>query len=98
MRILRIATVAALVGVGVVIGYLAADDGASAASGNLSAQDYADIQQLYWRYNHGADFGRVLCGLQVPPDEKQKFRAFLKNLGYAYVEETNNPAYQLFLS
>ena len=56
MRTVRAATVVALIGIGVVIGYLSAQGNVSAASDGLSAQDYADIQQLYWRYNHGADF------------------------------------------
>ena len=56
MRTLRVSTVIALVGIGVVIGYFSAQSGVSAASDGLAAQDYADIQQLYWRYNHGADF------------------------------------------
>jgi threonine dehydratase len=56
-----------------------------------------NISLFHYR-NHGAEVGRVLCGLQVPPGEKQKFRAFLKNLGYAYSDESDNPAYRLFLA
>lgn len=56
-----------------------------------------NISLFHYR-NHGADFGRVLVGMQVPPEEKRQFKEFLDNLGYEYVEETNNPAYQLFLS
>lgn len=56
-----------------------------------------NISLFHYR-NHGADFGRVLVGMQVPPGEKQAFHAFLANLGYAYVDETRNPAYGLFLS
>ncbi len=55
-----------------------------------------NISLFHYR-NHGADFGRVLVGIQVPPDEKKTFRLFLKDLGYSYVEETENPAYKLFL-
>ncbi len=55
-----------------------------------------NISLFHYR-NHGADFGRVLCGMQVPPQEKQAFREFLKDLGYPYKEETDNPAYRLFL-
>ncbi len=55
-----------------------------------------NISLFHYR-NHGADFGRVLCGMQVPPREKPAFRAFLKDLGYPYKEETDNPAYRLFL-
>ncbi len=56
-----------------------------------------NISLFHYR-NHGADFGRVLVGMQVPPGEKQAFHAFLANLGYEYVDETRNPAYGLFLS
>ncbi len=52
---------------------------------------------LFHYRNHGADFGRVLCGMQVPPQEKRAFKEFLKDLGYPYKEETDNPAYRLFL-
>jgi threonine dehydratase len=56
-----------------------------------------NISLFHYR-NHGADFGRVLIGMQVPPEDKRAFQIFLKNLGYEYVEETRNPAYKLFLS
>ncbi len=56
-----------------------------------------NISLFHYR-NHGADFGRVLVGMQVPPADKKKFQAFLDNLGYEYAEETDNPAYKLFLS
>jgi threonine dehydratase len=55
-----------------------------------------NISLFHYR-NHGADFGRVLVGMQVPPQDKRKFQAFLDNLGYEYTEETRNPAYRLFL-
>jgi threonine dehydratase len=55
-----------------------------------------NISLFHYR-NHGADFGRVLCGMQVPPQEKRAFRNFLRDLGYPYKEETDNPAYRLFL-
>jgi threonine dehydratase len=55
-----------------------------------------NISLFHYR-NHGADFGRVLVGMQVPPGDKRRFNGFLKDLGYAYVEETDNPAYRLFL-
>lgn len=55
-----------------------------------------NISLFHYR-NHGADFGRVLVGIQVPPAEKAEFDAFLQSLGYPYWEETNNPAYKLFL-
>lgn len=55
-----------------------------------------NISLFHYR-NHGADFGRVLVGMQVPPKDKKDFEGFLKNLGYEYAEETANPAYKLFL-
>ena len=55
-----------------------------------------NISLFHYR-NHGADFGRVLVGMQVPPHEQTEFVAFLQNLGYPYWDETQNPAYQLFL-
>jgi threonine dehydratase len=55
-----------------------------------------NISLFHYR-NHGADSGRVLVGMQVPAAEKRAFRAFLDGLGYDYAEETDNPAYQMFL-
>jgi threonine dehydratase len=55
-----------------------------------------NISLFHYR-NHGSDFGRVLVGMQVPPEEKADFQSFLKDLGYHYTEETDNPAYQMFL-
>jgi threonine dehydratase len=56
-----------------------------------------NISLFHYR-NHGSDYGRVLVGMQVPPGEMRQFREFLKNLGYAYWNETDNPAYKLFLA
>ncbi|MCZ6484148.1 MAG: threonine ammonia-lyase, biosynthetic [Acidobacteria bacterium] len=53
---------------------------------------------LFHYRNHGADFGRVLVGMQVVAEDKKAFQEFLDNLGYEYAEETGNPAYKLFLS
>jgi threonine dehydratase len=55
-----------------------------------------NISLFHYR-NHGADYGRVLVGMQVPPADKGEFRRFLDRLGYDYVEETGNPAYRMFL-
>ena len=55
-----------------------------------------NISLFHYR-NQGADYGRVLVGMQVPRRELGEFRAFLKKLGYPYAEETRNPAYKLFL-
>ena len=55
-----------------------------------------NISLFHYR-NHGADYGRVLVGMQVPKRDKRKFAAFLANLGYPYRDESANPAYRLFL-
>jgi threonine dehydratase len=47
--------------------------------------------------NQGADYGRILVGLQVPASDKKAFAAFLAELGYRYWDESANPAYKLFL-
>jgi len=56
-----------------------------------------NISLFHYR-NHGADTGRVLVGMQVPPKEMKEFRTFLKNLDYRYWDESKNPAYRLFLA
>ena len=56
-----------------------------------------NISLFHYR-NHGADYGRVLVGMQVPPAEMKQFKEFLKKLGYAHWNETDNPAYKLFLA
>lgn len=56
-----------------------------------------NISLFHYR-NHGADFGRVLVGIQVPEGDSKEFKEFLNQLGYVYNEETDNPAYKLFLS
>ncbi len=55
-----------------------------------------NISLFHYR-NHGADFGRILVGMQVPPHEINDFTDFLNSLGYPYWDETQNPAYKLFL-
>ncbi|GAB2465851.1 threonine ammonia-lyase, biosynthetic [Comamonas humi] len=55
-----------------------------------------NISLFHYR-NQGADYGRILVGMQVPPEDAQAFEAFLNTLGYPWVEETQNPAYKLFL-
>ncbi len=54
-----------------------------------------NISLFHYR-NHGAAFGRVLIGLQVPKPERHAFREFLGTIGYAYADETENTAYRLF--
>jgi threonine dehydratase len=55
-----------------------------------------NISLFHYR-NQGADYGRILVGLQVPPKDSKVFDQFLKALGYPYAEETDNPVYRLFL-
>jgi threonine dehydratase len=55
-----------------------------------------NISLFHYR-NHGSDYGRVLAGIQVPPAERAEFLEHLNELHYAYVEETANPAYRMFL-
>ena len=55
-----------------------------------------NISLFHYR-NHGAAYGRVLVGIQVPPNELNQFQAFLDEVGYPYWNEEGNPAYQLFL-
>lgn len=55
-----------------------------------------NISLFHYR-NNGADFGRVLVGIQVPPQDEELFQEFLRTLGYRFWDETNHPAYKLFL-
>jgi threonine dehydratase len=55
-----------------------------------------NISVFHYR-NNGADYGRIVVGIQVPPDEMQEWQAFLDTLGYHYGDESHNPAYKLFL-
>lgn len=55
-----------------------------------------NISLFHYR-NHGAAYGRVLAGIQVPVKERIDFDRFLQKLGYRYWEETGNPIYKLFL-
>ena len=55
-----------------------------------------NISLFHYR-NQGADFGRILVGMQVPKADNKAFKTFLDTVGYPHVEETSNPAYQLFL-
>lgn len=55
-----------------------------------------NISLFHYR-NHGSDFGRVLVGIQIPLKDRQNFCSFLNELGYEWKEETDNPAYKLFL-
>jgi len=55
-----------------------------------------NISLFHYR-NHGADYGRILVGLQVPEADEAEFSAFLEALGYPYWNESDHPAYRLFL-
>ncbi|NOQ93762.1 MAG: threonine ammonia-lyase, biosynthetic [Methylophaga sp.] len=55
-----------------------------------------NISLFHYR-NHGAAYGRVLVGVQVSNGEQEDFHHFLNELGYNYWQETDNPAYRLFL-
>jgi len=56
-----------------------------------------NISLFHYR-NHGAAYGRVLVGLQIPLKERKDLKGYMDKLGYPYWEETDNPAYKLFLS
>ncbi|BAZ20821.1 threonine dehydratase [Kalymmatonema gypsitolerans NIES-4073] len=55
-----------------------------------------NISVFHYR-NNGADYGRIVVGMQVPPHEMEEWQAFLDTLGYRYWDESHNPAYKLFL-
>lgn len=55
-----------------------------------------NISLFHYR-NHGADIGKVLAGIQVPPEDNAEFDSILKQVGYAFVEETENPVYKRLL-
>ncbi len=55
-----------------------------------------NISLFHYR-NNGADYGRIVVGMQVPPAEMNEWQAFLDTLGYRYWDENQNPAYRLFL-
>jgi len=52
---------------------------------------------LFHYRNHGSDYGRVLAGIQVPPATREDFLAHLNVLHYGYIDESENPAYRIFL-
>ena len=55
-----------------------------------------NISLFHYR-NHGSDYGRILAGIDVPADETGELEAHLKELGYPHWEESDNPAYKMFL-
>ena len=56
-----------------------------------------NISLFHYR-NHGADYGRILIGMQVPASDKKELKKFLAGLGYPHWDESDNPAYRLFLA
>ncbi len=56
-----------------------------------------NISLFHYR-NHGSDYGRVLAGIQVAPEETEELEAHLAQLGYAHWDETSNSAYRMFLA
>lgn len=56
-----------------------------------------NISLFHYR-NHGADYGRIVLGIQVPPHEMDEWQAFLDTINYRYWDENQNPAYKLFLA
>jgi threonine dehydratase len=56
-----------------------------------------NISLFHYR-NHGSDYGRVLCGIQVPNKKEDQLTEHLSKLGYSYWEESKNPAYEMFLT
>jgi threonine dehydratase len=52
---------------------------------------------LFHYRNQGADYGRILVGIQVPRGDKKALKLFLENLNVPFVDETDNPVYRLFL-
>ena len=63
----------------------------------LNSMDHNWNISLFHYRNHGADYGRVLVGMQVPRTDKKALKTFLDTLGYRYWDESDNPAYRLFL-
>ena len=55
-----------------------------------------NISLFHYR-NHGADYGKILVGMQVPQEDKKAFKEFLKTTNYRHWDESAHPAYQLFL-
>ena len=56
-----------------------------------------NISLFHYR-NHGSDYGRILAGIDVPEEETDELEAHLAELGYPHWEESDNPAYEMFLS
>ncbi|MEX2488308.1 MAG: threonine ammonia-lyase, biosynthetic [Pseudomonadales bacterium] len=59
--------------------------------------DRFNISMFHYR-NHGSAYGRVLAGIQVPSTDISEFKQYLSEIGYPFWEESQNPAYRLFLA
>ena len=55
-----------------------------------------NISLFHYR-NYGSEYGRVLLGIQVPPDDDLRFEEFLQRTGYSYKAEDDNPAFNMFV-
>ena len=69
MRTRNLVAAVALVGAGLAIGWVSAPENAAVSAGTLTARDYTEIEQLYWRYNHGGDFRNSELWLSVFTDD-----------------------------
>jgi threonine dehydratase len=68
------------------------------ALGNFLHQMNPDWNISLFHYrNYGADYGKILVGMQVPGQDMAQWQGFLDKLGYPYSDESQNPAYKLFL-
>ncbi|HEU0118687.1 MAG TPA: threonine ammonia-lyase, biosynthetic [Alphaproteobacteria bacterium] len=63
----------------------------------LTSLNYSWNISLFHYRNHGAAYGRVLMGLQVPKAQRVKLEKLITQMGFAYTDETHNPAYRTFL-
>ena len=70
---------------------------AGALLGFLDAMEHPWNISLFHYRNHGSDIGRVLAGVQVPPEDEAAFAAFLARVGFAWTDVTNDPACARFL-
>lgn len=59
--------------------------------------NHFNISMFHYR-NHGADYSRVLIGLQVPPGDRKILNRTIRQLGYQATDETDNPVYRQFLA
>jgi len=55
-----------------------------------------NISLFHYR-NYGSEYGRVLMGIQVPPEDNARFADFLQSTGYGYKIEDDNPAFNMFV-